>query len=199
MPCTGVPLHAASFPIFAQAAILEVCMCVFLRVCVCERNKGKVSKVTHFPQCTRAAPQRRSVFLPGEESNGKWNDSGSLDWDCLQLANLCKWLSWLMWRERERESQLGQQSASCSEGFSCRFGGLETLAAKAREGCGYSKQLWQRDADYASPLPGKAGGQTANQVHGGSGAGEWHGMLALSSPRLPPTHPAAPQLPRMIL
>lgn len=40
-------------------------------------------------------------------------------------------------------------------------------------------------ADSASPLPGKAGRQAANQARAGSLAGEWHGMADLSSPRLP--------------
>lgn len=63
-----------------------------------------------------------------------------------------------------------------------------------QEGMWYTKQQWQSNADYASPLPAKADRQTANQVRAGSLIGEWHGMLTLSSPRLPsPLHCSCPE------
>lgn len=68
------------------------------------------------------------------------------------------------------------------------------FSSVSQTGLWYTKQQWQRNADYASPLPGKAGRQTAYQVRAGSLVGEWHGMLALSSPRLPsPLHCSCPE------
>lgn len=95
---------------------------------------------------------------------------------------------------KEREL-LGKQSTPSSKKvklpllwWSGKFSGI------SQGGLWYTKQQWQRNADYASPLPGKAGRQTANQVCAGSLVGEWHGMLALSLPRLPsPLHCSCPE------
>lgn len=112
----AVDFQPMSFPVFAHAGIHGVCVCVLVYGCETGArflrwqifHSGHVGKHQGGIKETECFPLRQG-------RKGTWNDSGSLDWDCLQLANLCKLISWLMWKERERVPLLGKQSTSSSE------------------------------------------------------------------------------------
>lgn len=138
------------------------------------------------------ALRRPRLFLPLQRMDA-CHDSGSLEWDCLHLVNECKLISWQKRRESKQESASGEWR----RGWAALPWWSGKFSNTSQGGLWRTKQRWQRHIDSASPLPGQAGGQTANRVHPCSVWSEWHGTADLLSLRLP--FLAALQLPRMIL
>lgn len=118
--CAGCSPHTS--PALSASLCLHLLtsvVCVYVSVDVCEPGMGgllrlHVSHTGHVErEDARVALGGKSVSRPLRlQRNGTWNDRGSLAWDCLHLANLCKLISYLMWSRREQGGGGGRAGAA---------------------------------------------------------------------------------------